>query len=100
VLVRFQTGDFADIGAATATEVAAVLIRRLTEITAKESGGRLVLAVNTVGTRSTLNINRLAASLDHLESAPRAADSSHGVDRSASAARMRLVYAMSDRRSS
>ena len=72
-IVRFEAGDFGGSPAtATASDVAAVLNRTLTEVTASVSGaGALVLRSNTVGPASALRVEQYEASLVSLEGAPR-----------------------------
>lgn len=71
VVVRFGPGDFEDIGAATAAEVASVLDAALSEATITVSGGRLKIRSNTVGASSSLQVERAAATPITLEGAPR-----------------------------
>jgi hypothetical protein len=74
VVVRFGADDFSNIAQATASEVAAVLNRTLSEITASVTpapGSRVVISSNTAGTTSSLRVERYDASLVTLESAPR-----------------------------
>jgi phage tail-like protein len=90
VVTRFRPGDFADIANATAAEVAAVLNRTLSELTATAlTGGRLELRSNT---GASLRVERPAASLVTVEGAPagRLACFAEGADR------MRLFYASAD----
>lgn len=68
--VRFLSGDFADISRATATEVATVLNRELSELGVTDVGGQLVLRTSTRGRQSSLLILRPSASLLSLEGAP------------------------------
>ena len=95
VTVRFQAGDFADIGAARAAEVAAVINRELTEVSASvETGGRLRLGGQSIGPRSQLSLEAEPhpASLVTLEGAPRGRLSAL-VD---GQGRLRLFYATLD----
>jgi phage tail-like protein len=90
VVTRFRPGDFADMANATAAEVAAVLNRTLSELTATAlTGGRLELRSNT---GASLRVERQAASLVTIEGAPagRLACFTEGPDR------MRLFYASAD----
>jgi hypothetical protein len=70
VVVRFRPGDFADIGSATAAEVAAVLERVLSEVAARAVGGAVELRSHTVGTQSALRVERYDTTLVTLEGAP------------------------------
>lgn len=95
VTVRFQAGDFADIAAATAAEVATVVNRELTEVSASsEAGGRLRLRAQSIGPRSHLSLEAEPhpASLVTLEGAPRGRLSAL-VD---GQGRLRLFYAALD----
>jgi hypothetical protein len=90
VVTRFRPGDFTDMANATAAEVAAVLNRTLSELTATElADGRLELRSNT---GASLRVERQAASLVTVEGAPagRLACFPEG------AGRMRLFYASAD----
>jgi hypothetical protein len=90
VVTRFRPGDFTDMANATAAEVAAVLNRTLSELTATAlAGGRLELRSNT---GASLRVERQAASLVTIEGAPagRLACFPEGPDR------MRLFYASAD----
>jgi phage tail-like protein len=90
VVTRFRPSDFADMANATAAEVAAVLNRTLSELTATAlTGGRLELRSNT---GASLRVERPAASLVTIEGAPagRLACFREGTDR------MRLFYASAD----
>jgi phage tail-like protein len=90
VVTRFRPGDFADIANATAAEVAAVLNHTLSELTATVlAGGRLELRSNT---GASLRVERQAASLVTIESAPAGRLSCF----SDGAGRMRLFYATAD----
>ena len=91
--VRFNPGDFVSIANATAPEVAAVLNREFSELTAwPRSDGRLILQSNTIGTMSGLAAEQSAATLVTLEGSPRGTLSAcvDGV------ARLRLFYEASD----
>jgi phage tail-like protein len=94
--VRFEIGDFANPGAATAAEVCDVVNRTMSEITAVPVGGRIRLSSNTVGENSSLRIERYLASLISLESAPRGRLSGL-TDRTIPAStRLRLFYETAD----
>ena len=56
ITVTFSTSDFADITQATAAEVMAVIQQQASGVSATTQDGRLVLASNTAGTASTLQI--------------------------------------------
>src|SRR5262249_26344792 len=72
VTVRFLPGDFADMGGATAGEVAAALNRSLSELKATApANGPIVLTSHTVGPDSALQVDQEAASLVTLEGATR-----------------------------
>jgi phage tail-like protein len=72
VAVLFRPGDFADMARATAGEVAAVLNRTLSEVTATAlDDGRIELRSHTLDPDSALRVERSAASLVTLEGAPR-----------------------------
>ena len=59
---RFQPGDFVDIAAATAAEVANVLNRTLSGVTATaRDDGRLVLRAHSVGRDAILRVEQYAA---------------------------------------
>ena len=93
MVMRFQPGDFADIASATAAEVASVLNRTLSEVTATaQADGRLLLRSHRVGPDSTLRVEQDAASLVTLEGAPRGRLSAF-VD---ATARIRLFYETAD----
>lgn len=69
--VRFQSGgDFADIGAATAAEVAAVINRELSDVAASDTSGRLELRSKTTGEGSNVQVVPASSSLVSLENAP------------------------------
>jgi phage tail-like protein len=69
--VVFQPADFLDLAAATTAEVAAVLGRTLSEVTATaRPDGRLVLGSNTAGPDSAVRVEPSSASLVTLEGAP------------------------------
>jgi phage tail-like protein len=68
--VRFGPDDFSDVSHATASEVAAAVRRALPEVNASASGGRLVIASETVGAQSQVIIQPATTSLVSLESAP------------------------------
>lgn len=70
VAVRFMPGDFADIGRASAFEVAAVLNRELFEVTVSVDAGRIRLTSNSRGAESSLRIEAIRSSLLSLEGAP------------------------------
>jgi phage tail-like protein len=93
MVMRFQPGDFADITTATAAEVASVLNRTLSEVTATaQADGRLLLRSHRVGPDSTLRVEPSAASLVTLEGAPCGRLSAF-VD---ATARIRLFYETAD----
>lgn len=93
VVVRFRPGDFADMGNATADEVAAVLNHTLSEVTATPlPGGQVELRSHTVGPDSSLRVEQYAARLVTLEGAPRGRLSTF-VDGDA---RVRLFYETAD----
>ena len=93
MVMRFQPGDFADIAAATAAEVASALNRTLSEVTATaRADGRLLLRSHRVGLDSTLRVEQDPASLVTLEGAPRGRLSAF-VD---ATARIRLFYETAD----
>ena len=75
VVTRFQPGDFADMGRASAAEVAAVLRRTLSEVTAEAvavaSGIAVQLRTHTTGPDASLRVEQYASSLVTLEGAPR-----------------------------
>lgn len=71
VAVRFRSGDFSNIAAATAAEVAGALNRTLSEITATALGtGQIVLRCHSLGPDSAIRVEQYAASLVTLEGAP------------------------------
>ena len=72
VVTRFRAGDFADIAAATAAEVAAVLNQTLSEITTltTDPPSKLVLRSHTTGTGSSVQVQKQDSSLVTLEGAP------------------------------
>ncbi len=96
VAVRFQPGDFVDIGHATANEVVAVLNRTLSEVTAIAlADGHITLNSHTLGSAghpSSLQVEHYAASLVTLEGAP-CGRLSTLID---TAARVRLFYETAD----
>ncbi len=97
VAVRFQPGDFANIAAATAAEVARVLNCMLSEVTATARvDGRVVLTSHTVGSSSSLRVEQYAVSLVTLESAPRGRLSVCADNTPGAATRMRLFYETAD----
>ncbi|MFF0445265.1 hypothetical protein ACFYT4_02405 [Streptomyces sp. NPDC004609] len=80
--VVFAPDDFEDITAATAHEVASVLGRTLSEVTAvAHPSGKLVLTSNMVGTRSAVRVEESRADLVTLEGAPGGRLSVFGSDR-------------------
>ena len=91
--VRFNPGDFVSIANATAPEVAAVLNREFSELTASaRSDGRLILQSNTIGATSSLSVEHSEATLVTLEGSPRGTLSTcvDGVGR------LRLFYEAAD----
>lgn len=97
VTLRFQPGDFATIGAATAAEVAAVMNRAFSELTATPMAtGQLELRSHTTGPTSTLRVEQQAASLVSLEGAPRGRLAVFGDPTPLASDRARLVYAEAD----
>lgn len=93
VSIRFQPGDFANIQAATAAEVAAVLNRILSEVSAiARLDNRIELRSHLLGAASSLRVEQYAASLVTLEGAPsgRIAVLKDQTDR------LRLVYETAD----
>ena len=94
--MRFQPGDFADITAATAAEVASALNRTLLEVTATaRTDGHLVLRSHRVGLDASLRVEQAPGSLVTLEGAPRGRLSAF-VEADAATARIRLFYATAD----
>jgi phage tail-like protein len=86
--IRFGVQDFADITQAKAVEIAAVISRVLPDVNATANGGRLVIASDTVGSNSLLQIVPAPTSLlslDHASNGRLAA----GID---SLGRVRLFY--------
>ncbi|MFI6289869.1 phage tail protein [Streptomyces sp. NPDC051018] len=80
--VVFAPGDFADITAATAEEVASVLSRTLSEVTAvADASGKLVLTSNMAGAGSAVRVEESLADLVTLEGAPGGRLSVFGSDR-------------------
>jgi phage tail-like protein len=75
VVTRFQPGDFADMSRASAAEVAVVLRRTLSEVTAEAvavaAGADVQLRTHTTGPDASLRVEQYASSLVTLESAPR-----------------------------
>ena len=70
VTVRFGQHDFADVGKATAVEVAAGLSRTLPELVASAAAGRVVISSETVGNQSEMEMIPAPSSLVSLEGAP------------------------------
>ncbi|WP_163993098.1 phage tail protein [Pyxidicoccus caerfyrddinensis] len=68
--VRLAPGDFEDLAAATAAEVAAALTAAHDLLVATASGGRVRLATKSVGPASSLRVRREPGSLLSLEGAP------------------------------
>ncbi|WP_404370540.1 two-component regulator propeller domain-containing protein [Corallococcus coralloides] len=68
--VRFASGDFANLAAATAAEVAAALTATHDQLIATASGGRVLLATKSVGPSSALRVLHETRSLLSLEGAP------------------------------
>jgi phage tail-like protein len=68
--IRFQPGDFRDMGAATAAEVAAALSAAHDELVATAAAGRLHLATKSAGPSSSLRVSHPPSSLLSLEGAP------------------------------
>ena len=89
--VRFQPGDFADIGAATAAEVAAAIGATLTQLSATAVAGRVVLTSHLAGAISSLEIAAASSSLVSLDGAPRGRLAAF-----ADGTRLRLVFAAAD----
>lgn len=96
VTVRFEVGDFANINAATASEVCAVINRTMSEVTAARVGARVQITSNTIGETSSLRIERYLASLISLESAPRGRLSSFVDQTLLTPPRLRLFYEIND----
>lgn len=93
VSVRFQTGDFTEISNATAAEVATVLERNLSEVTAiARSDGRIELRSHLLGLQSALRVEQTVASLVALEASPRGRLSVFAEQNS----RVRLFYEIAD----
>jgi len=93
VVVRFQPGDFANIAAATAAEVAAVLTSRLSEVSVTARGdGRIVIQSHLTGTSSSIRVEQYATSLVTLEGAPRGRISSL----TEATGRQRIFYEVAD----
>ncbi len=71
ITIRFTTSDFANIAAATAVEVAAVLLRLIDGITASaDPDGHLVLQTSSTGPTALLGVGPSATSLVSLIGAP------------------------------
>jgi phage tail-like protein len=97
VVVRMQPGDFADIAAATAREVAAALNRELSEVSVEARiDGRIVLTSHTLGLASSLRVEQYSVSLVTLEGAPRGRLAACADNTPNIAARTRLFYESSD----
>ncbi len=93
VTVRLRSGDFADLGAATAEELAAVLDRTFSQLTAVALGdGRIELSSHLTGDTSALEVLPQAASLVSLEGAPRGRPSAVAD----AGGRVRLCYPTAD----
>ncbi|MGH2933888.1 MAG: phage tail protein [Gaiellaceae bacterium] len=93
VTVRFQPGDFGDIAAATAAEVAAALSANCTQLTGRAvAGGFVELASDLLGAESSLEVSATDASLVALEGAPRGRPAAFLDGRG----RVRLVFAAAD----
>lgn len=90
--VRFMPGDFQDIGAASAAELASVLNRELSELTVTVVGGRLAVRSSTRGRRSSLSVMRQTSSLVTLEGAPQGRLSAFDDP----SKRLRLFYEVTD----
>jgi phage tail-like protein len=86
--IRFGVQDFADIATAQAAEIAAAINKVLNGVTAAAAGAQLVLASDTVGPLSLLQIVPAPQSLVSLEGAP-AGRLSAGND---ALGRLRLFY--------
>jgi phage tail-like protein len=86
--VRFGPADFVDISKALATEVAAAINRALVDVNAQAASGKLVLASDSVGAQSLLEVVPAATSLISLECAP----SGRLSPCTDSAGRLRLFY--------
>jgi hypothetical protein len=91
-VVRFQLGDFADIANASAAEVAAVLKRLLSELSARAVGGAVELRSHSIGPSSALRVERYETSLVTLEGAPAGRPAAF----SGSSGRLRLFYETAD----
>jgi phage tail-like protein len=97
VVVRLREGDFVDIAAATASEVAAVLNREFSELTATaRADGRIVLSSHTTGASSSLRVEHFNASLVTLEGAPRGRLGALVDHTAAVEPRLRLFYETAD----
>jgi len=92
VTVRFQPGDFNDIAAATAAEVALALSRSCTQLAARAVGGFVELASDLLGAQSSLEVSATEASLVALEGSPRGRPAAFLDGRG----RLRLVFAAAD----
>ncbi|HEY9232991.1 MAG TPA: hypothetical protein VIS78_12620, partial [Blastocatellia bacterium] len=93
VVVRIEPGDFNNIAAATAKEVAKALNRELSEVTVEaRNDGRIVFSSHTVGPTSSLHVEQYAVSLVTLEGAPRGRLSACADNTPNLAPRTRLFY--------
>ena len=93
--IRFAPGDFADMAAATADEVAAALRRTFTQLRPPPvplPGGRLVLTSNLLGAASSLEVLAASASLVSLDGAPRGRIAAFGD----ASGRRRMFFAAAD----
>ena len=98
-IVRFGADDFPNGNPALATpaDVAAILNRELTEVTASVAGGALKITSNTVGPASALRVEQYEASLVTLEGAPRGRlVPVKGAFNAANKERLRLFYETAD----
>ncbi|HEX8073044.1 MAG TPA: phage tail protein [Pyrinomonadaceae bacterium] len=97
VAVRLRVGDFANIAAATAPEVAAVLNREFSELSVEaRADGRLVLTSHMTGASSALRVEHYNATLVTLEGAPRGRLSTTQEQLPGLASRLRLFYEAND----
>jgi phage tail-like protein len=90
--VRFARGDFVDIGAATAAEVAAAIGRTLDELSAEASAGSVRLISRLVGNDSSLRVERSSRDVVSLQVAARGRLSAT----SESSERRRLFFATTE----
>jgi phage tail-like protein len=100
VVTRFQPGDFADMGRATAAEVAAVFRRTLFEVTAEAvavaAGTAVQLRTHTTGPDASLRVEQYASSLVTLENSPRGRLATVPDPSPQLADRLRLFYEVAD----